>query len=86
MPDKVDWVKIDSLQKGVDMRGHFCHYFLIGGENCNLCKVRGWKVRLSLNKMPIYAKFMKEVLSKRKELPKGKSAVLTGSCREIFQG
>jgi len=40
----------------------------------------------ALNKMPIYAKLMKEVLSKKKELPKGKSVVLTGSYKAIFQG
>jgi len=27
MPHMVDQVKIDVLQKGVDMGGHFCHYF-----------------------------------------------------------
>jgi len=37
----------------------------------------------ALNKMPIYAKFMKKVLSKKKQLAKGKSAVLTGNCRAI---
>jgi len=43
----VDSVKIDVLQKGVDMGVTFA-IFLIGGQNCNFCKLRGQKVCFSL--------------------------------------
>ena len=40
----------------------------------------------ALNKTAIYAKFMKEVLLRKKGLQKERSAVLTKSCNAIFQG
>jgi len=40
----------------------------------------------ALNKMSIYAKFMKEVMSRKKASPKEELVVLTKSCKAIFQG
>jgi len=36
----VDLVKIDVLQKGVNIGGHFCHFFN-RNQNYNFCKLRG---------------------------------------------
>jgi len=46
MTCRVDQVKIDVLQNGVDM-GLLLSFFLIGGQNCNFCKLKGQKVRFS---------------------------------------
>ena len=55
MPSMVDWVKIDVLQKGVNMGVTFAIFFN-REKNYNFCKLRGQKVCFSLNKMEVLRK------------------------------
>ena len=66
----VDWVKIGLGAKtatGAKLRGQFCIFFILGGQNRNFGKVRGLKLLLSQKFIIKKEKWEKSLLLNNKD-------------------